>query len=103
MQLMPDTAEWIAHKLKLDHYAFVQLYDPETNIRFGCWYLNYLSSLFHSDPFCVICAYHAGQGQVSSWLSNPVYSSDGVRLPQMQKALNILRSSDGRVRKVFVR
>ena len=80
MQLMPDTAEWIAHKLKLDHYAFVQLYDPETNIRFGCWYLNYLSSLFHSDPFCVICAYHAGQGQVSSWLSNPVYSSDGVSL-----------------------
>ena len=32
-----------------------------------------------------------------------VYSIDGVRLPQMQKGLNILRSSDGRVRKVFVR
>ena len=32
-----------------------------------------------------------------------VYSIDGIRLPQMQKGLNILRSSDGRVRKVFVR
>ena len=32
-----------------------------------------------------------------------VYSIDGVRLPQMQKGLNILRTSDGRVRKVFVR
>ncbi len=32
-----------------------------------------------------------------------VYSIGGVRLPQMQKGLNILRTSDGRVRKVFVR
>jgi len=80
MQLMPDTAEWIAHKLKVDQYSFEQLYDPETNIRFGCWYLNYLSSLFHSDPLCVVCAYHAGQGEISSWLSNPVYSSDGMTL-----------------------
>lgn len=32
-----------------------------------------------------------------------VYSIDGIRLPQMQKGLNILRTSDGRVRKVFVR
>ena len=35
--------------------------------------------------------------------AHEVYSIDGIRLPQMQKGLNILRSSDGRVRKVFVR
>ena len=36
MQLMPDTAEWIAHKLQLDdEYHFDRMYDPETNIRFG--------------------------------------------------------------------
>ena len=82
MQLMPDTAEWIAHKLRLDDYAFDQLYDPDTNIRFGCWYLNYLSSLFSGDPLCVVCAYHAGQGEIASWLSNPLYSSDGISLNQ---------------------
>ena len=80
MQVMPETAEWIAHKLKVDNYSFELLYDPETNIRFGCWYLNYLSTLFHGDPLCVVCAYHAGQGEISTWLSNPSISSDGLTL-----------------------
>ena len=80
MQLMPDTAEWIAHKLKMKDYAFERMFDPESNIRFGCWYLNYLSSLFRGDPVCVACAYHAGQGQVTSWLSNPAYAPDGHSL-----------------------
>ena len=80
MQLMPDTAEWIAHKLRTDNYQFDQLLDPATNIRFGCWYLNYLSTLFNGDPLCVVCAYHAGQGKIASWLVNPMYSSDGHTL-----------------------
>jgi len=87
MQVMPETAEWIAHKLKIGNYSLEQLYNPETNIRFGCWYLNYLSTLFHGDPLCVVCAYHAGQGEISSWLTNPSISSDGLtmkidRLPE---------------------
>ena len=87
MQVMPETAEWITHKLKVDNYSLEQLYNPETNIRFGCWYLNYLSTLFHGDPLCVVCAYHAGQGEISSWLTHPSISSDGLtmkidRLPE---------------------
>ena len=80
MQLMPDTAEWIAHKLRLSDYRIDQLDVPDTNIRFGCWYLNYLSTLFNGDPLCVVCAYHAGQGEISSWLANPLYSSNGTAL-----------------------
>ncbi len=80
MQLMPDTAEWIAGKLKITGYSFERMYDPETNIRFGCWYLNYLSTMFRGDPICVTCAYHAGQGTVNSWLSDPLISDDGITL-----------------------
>ena len=81
MQLMPDTAEWIARKLQVDGYAFERMYDPESNIRFGCWYLNYLSRLFNGDPVSVTAAYHAGQGQVKVWLSDPSLSEDGYSLP----------------------
>ena len=80
MQLMPDTAEWIAHKLEVEGFAFERMYDPESNIRFGCWYLNYLSKLFLGDPVAVTAAYHAGQGQVKVWLSDPLLSEDGYSL-----------------------
>ena len=82
MQTMEDTAAWIAHKLKEDGpgYSFDLLYDPETSIRFGCWYLGYLSRRFDGDVKKIACAYHAGQGNVDSWLSNSKYSSDGVAL-----------------------
>ena len=82
MQLMEDTAGWIAHKLDEDDasYSFDRLFDPETNIRFGSWYLGYLSRRFDGDATKIVCAYHAGQGNVDSWLKNPAYSSDGVTL-----------------------
>ena len=81
MQLMPDTAEWIARKLQISGYAFERMNDPESNIQFGCWYLNYLSRLFLGNPVSVTAAYHAGQGQVQVWLSDPLLSEDGYSLP----------------------
>ncbi len=80
MQVMEDTGSWIAQRLGVAGYSFDMLWDPETNIRFGCWYLNYLSKLFDGDPVLVAAAYHAGQGNVSVWLRNPGYSEDGIHL-----------------------
>lgn len=88
MQLMPDTAEWIAGKLDDDGYTFDRMWDAENNIRYGCWYLNYLSRLFRGDAVLVSAAYHAGQSTVTQWLSDPAKSSDGV-------TLNVDRLSDG--------
>lgn len=70
MQLMPETAEWIAGKLD-ESYSFERLKDPETNIRFGCWYLSFLAQRFQGDPVSVACAYHAGQGEITKWRSQP--------------------------------
>ncbi len=80
MQLMPDTAEWIAGKVDEPDYSFDKLYTPDTNILFGGWYLGYLCNRFDGDTMLAICAYHAGQGNVDAWLKNPKYSADGVTL-----------------------
>ena len=81
MQLMPDTAQWIAGKLGMRGFSFDDMYDAETNIRFGTWYLNYLSGLFRGDPVLVTAAYHAGQTTVTQWLSNRSISPDGMTIP----------------------
>ncbi len=87
MQLMEETAEWIAGKLGENgsFYSFDLLFDPETNIRYGAWYLHYLSSVFGHDPVKTVCAYHAGQGNVASWLHNTKYSHDGQTLDSIPK------------------
>ena len=80
MQLMPDTAEWIAGKLGISNYSFERMFDAESNIRFGCWYLKYLAGLFQGDPVTVACGYHAGQTKVMQWLTNAEISPDGRRI-----------------------
>ena len=79
MQLLPDTARWIAGKFDED-YAEGCLFVPEVNVKYGCWYLGFLMRRFNGDMTNAVAAYHAGQGRVDEWLANPEYSPDGVAL-----------------------
>ena len=81
MQLMDDTASWIYTKLGWDEpYHFDDLYEPEINVEYGCWYLNFLSERFRGDPILVAAAFHAGQTEVQNWLNDGQYSFDGLTL-----------------------
>lgn len=77
MQIMPETGAWIAGKFD-ESYVDGCLFDPETNIRYGCWYLGYLSRMFNGDPIKIACAYHAGPNNVKLWIMN--YTADGQTL-----------------------
>ena len=81
MQVMPGTGTWVAHKLGMDdEYVESMLYDPETSIRFGCWYLWFLHERFDGNQREVIAAYNAGHGSVEKWLSDPQYTEGGELL-----------------------
>lgn len=89
MQIMPDTGTWIAHKLDLDDvYTQEMLYDPESNLAFGCWYLHFLSGRFHGNRKQMIAAYNAGHGSVEDWLNDPRFSENGelITIPFEQTA-----------------
>lgn len=84
MQIMPDTGEWVAHKLGLDDsYSVEGLYEPDTNIRFACWYLRFLIGRFDGDEKKVVAAYNAGHRSVEKWMENPQYAENGelTRIP----------------------
>lgn len=81
MQIMEETGPWIAEKLnESDEYTFDSLFIPETNIRYGTWYLGFLSERFGGDLVKIAAGYHAGQGNVAKWLNNSAYSHDGWTL-----------------------
>ena len=78
MQLTEETYDWVASKLKETPSAF-DIYDPATNIRYGVWYLSYLYGRFENWD-TAFAAYNAGPGNVSKWLSDGEYSTDGETL-----------------------
>jgi len=67
MQIMPDTGVWLAGKLGIEGYTPELLFEPETSIRMGAYYLAHLSNLFSGSPAMVAAAYHAGDGNVKAW------------------------------------
>ena len=79
MQITAETGNYIAGKLKIINY---NLLDAKTNIRFGCFYVRYLTDGF-SDAKTAIAAYNAGEGNVRIWLENKAYSEDGKTLKEI--------------------
>jgi soluble lytic murein transglycosylase len=80
MQVTPATGKWIAEKLKIDNYNDNMLYDPEINIKFGCWYIQHLCKYFNNDYKLVLAAYNGGMGNVDKWLKDNRLSYNGTTL-----------------------
>ena len=68
MQLMPDTARWIAQELNDEAYTDDNLSDPERNIRYGAWYIGELKREFENNDILALAAYNAGRGNVREWM-----------------------------------
>ena len=83
MQLMPETALWIAQQMKssgqADKYRITgttnaDLAVPEVNIRLGSWYLNYLYQRFQGNEVVAIAAYNGGPKRVQEWLDHGTWN-----------------------------
>lgn len=60
MQLMPATAKSISSKMGEGSFSADQLFNPETNIKYGCWYLRYLFDNYPDNQNAVLAAYNGG-------------------------------------------
>ncbi len=67
MQLMPDTADWIAETLGDGAFDQSELREPEKNIQYGTWYIASLQKEFQ-DIELVLAAYNGGRGHVNEWI-----------------------------------
>jgi soluble lytic murein transglycosylase len=70
MQLMPETAEFIAQRSGGIAFEQVDLATPQVNIAYGSWYLRYLLDRYDGSEPLALAAYNAGHGTVDGWLAN---------------------------------
>jgi len=66
MQVMPDTGEWIAEKIKLKQY---DLTEPDDNLKLGTWYLDYTHAEYQDNSMLAVASYNAGPGAVAGWVT----------------------------------
>ena len=81
MQMTEETFIWLRSKIAPDEgLLFANLYDPETSIRFGCYYLHLCMERYNGDVATVAAAYHSGWGTVDALLQMEEHSADGETL-----------------------
>jgi soluble lytic murein transglycosylase len=83
MQITPSTGEWIAKTIGLESFEESMLYDPETNIMLGSWYVEHLAEYYNGNFELVFAAYNGGRGNVDKWLKDKNLSSDGRTLAEI--------------------
>jgi soluble lytic murein transglycosylase len=89
MQIMPDTAVWIAGRLGVSEF---DIDDPETNLRFGTWYLRYLIDRFGSLDLA-LAAYNAGPTRVAGWVAEGTapYPETAAYVTRVLRAMPVYR------------
>ena len=107
MQLTEETFDWIKQKIApSEDLTFDDLYDPETTIRFGTYFVSYCLLRYHDDLATAAAAYHSGWGTVDNLLAQAEYSSDGETLdhypyPQMRLYVRKITNSYQRYQDIY--
>ena len=76
MQVMPATGEWAAQMIRLPGFDRAKLFDSDTAINIGTWYISRLMQRFKNDPVFVAAAYNAGPEAVQGWITKNGYHGE---------------------------
>ena len=83
MQIMPETAEYIAGLSGGTHFEQGDLATPQINISYGSFYLRYLLDKYRGSDVLALAAYNAGEGKVDEWLSSGErFTVAGIPFPE---------------------
>lgn len=81
MQITEITFDWLKPRVGAEEsVVFADLYDPETCIQFGCYYLSRSLNRYNGDIATAAASYHSGWGTVDKLLADEAYSQDGKTL-----------------------
>jgi soluble lytic murein transglycosylase len=70
MQLMPTTARWAAKRAGVNNYKRSMIYELETNITIGTYYLSYAADIMNGNKIMATAGYNAGPSRAKRWRAN---------------------------------
>jgi soluble lytic murein transglycosylase len=86
MQILPETANFIAGKSGGVRFTTSDLGTPAINVAYGSWYLRYLLDHYNGRELPAIAAYNAGLANVDEWLAHAGgrLTVSGIPFPETQ-------------------
>jgi soluble lytic murein transglycosylase len=106
MQLMPETATFLAKRSGATTFTPGDLSTPEVNIAYGSYYLRYLLNVYHGDTVLALAAYNGGETNVDSWVRSA--HADGQRFrvvdipfPETRAYVQRVLTARGQYRKTY--
>jgi soluble lytic murein transglycosylase len=85
MQILPQTAEFLAHKSGATTFTTADLSRPQVNIAYGSYYLRYLLDEYHGSRVLALAAYNGGEANVDRWIAaghGATLSIDEIPFPE---------------------
>src|ERR1700733_4194379 len=67
MQILPQTAEFLAHRSGATTFRVSDLSTPQVNIAYGSYYLRYLLDEYGGNKVLALAAYNGGESNVGGW------------------------------------
>jgi soluble lytic murein transglycosylase len=106
MQLMPETATFLAKRSGATTFTTSDLSTPEVNIAYGSYYLRYLLNEYHGNTVLALAAYNGGETNVNGWVRSA--HADGQRFrvgdipfPETRAYVQRVLSARGEYRKTY--
>jgi len=69
MQLLPQTAEFLARRSGAVTFTLADLSTPAVNIAYGSYYLRYLLDHYNGQEMLAVAAYNGGETNVDRWVA----------------------------------
>jgi soluble lytic murein transglycosylase len=70
MQILPDTARFLAHLSGGTRFTTADLATPSVNVAYGSYYLRYLLNHYRGQELPAVAAYNAGLANVDAWVAD---------------------------------
>lgn len=67
MQIMPDTARWVAQRMGMKSYRKGLIHQLDVNIKLGTYYMKTVFNQFDENPVLASTAYNAGPTRARQW------------------------------------